>query len=381
MKTSIRIFLAFLLIAAAMAGVIDHAVPDVISVYADDGAEECAECLSIMKSSETDVSIGGLALKRVTLNKLGDVEVIVGGAPFGVKLYTDGLLVIGFSEVNTGSGEISPAKRAGIRQRDIITAVDGKSVKTVDEFTAAVEASGGNELEITYKRKSNEYSVKVKPELSKQDGKYKVGMWLKDSTSGIGTVTFALADSGEFAGLGHGICDSETGELMPLGEGIVTDVVISGIVKGISGTPGELKGYFTTGEIGKLICNTNCGVFGKYASAEHILEKCKDKIKLGLRSDVSEGKATLRCTLDDSGVCEYEIAISAINTDGTDNKNFMITVTDPTLLEKTGGIVQGMSGSPIIQNGKLVGAVTHVLINDPTRGYGIFIENMLASRK
>ncbi len=378
MKTGIKIFLAFLLIAALLIGAVDMWIPDAVSVYTD-ATCEYANCLGIMRNSDIKATLGYIPLKKLTLNQLKNTEVIVGGVPFGVKLYTDGLLVVGFSEINTGSGEASPAKKAGIKSRDIIKSVNGKTVTTIDEFTATVEASGGAEIEITYCRKHKEYSVKVKPELAEQDGKYKLGMWLKDSTSGIGTVTFAIAESGEFAGLGHGICDSDTGELMPLGNGIVTDVAISGIVKGKIGTPGELKGYFTTAEVGKLICNTNCGVVGKYAKAGHILSKCKDKMKIGLRSDVKDGKATVRCTLDDDGVKEYEIAISAINTDGTDNKNFMITVTDPELLEKTGGIVQGMSGSPIIQNGKLVGAVTHVLINDPTRGYGIFIENMLAA--
>ena len=184
-----------------------------------------------------------------------------------------------------------------------------------------------------------------------------------------------MAD-GSFGGLGHGICDGETGELTPINGGSVLDVCINGIVRGNRGAPGELKGYFNSSKVGSIAKNTECGVFGALAS---IPEKISDKTySIGLKGDLNEGAATILCTLDDNVRREYTVEISNINRNATGNKCFTLKVTDPDLIGKTGGIVQGMSGSPIIQNGKLVGAITHVMINDPTVGYGIFIENMIS---
>ncbi len=295
----------------------------------------------------------------------------LGGMPFGVKLQTKGVFVAGVSEVETPSGRQNPAYDAGIRQKDIILKVNGKEVNTVTEVTKAIGESGGQALTFSLERDGATQEISVVP-IKDQEGQYRCGLWIRDHTAGIGTVTFILPDTNAFAGLGHGICDSDTGELMPLLRGSVCDVAISGIVKGSVGHPGELKGYFQGQKTGSLLGNTRQGVFGIFANAP----EGRPLLPIGHPQDVVAGDASLFCTLGDGSIHEYHIQISKIREGET--KNFVVEVTDPALIEQTGGIVQGMSGSPIVQNGKVIGAVTHVLINDPQKGYGIFIDNMLA---
>ena len=225
------------------------------------------------------------------------------------------------------------------------------------------------------RRNREEFDVRLTPVWSDAESRYKTGIWVRDSGAGIGTVTFVLPESGAFAGLGHGICDADTGELIPMKRGSVSDVTISAVVRGAPGNPGELKGYFNAGKVGTLLGNTVCGVWGVFSE---LPEGLSDPVPAGGKDDLHEGDAVLLCTLADNRVGEYRVRISNVNRDANGPKCFTVTVTDPTLLAETGGIVQGMSGSPILQDGKLVGAVTHVLINDPTTGYGIFLENMLA---
>ncbi len=316
--------------------------------------------------------------------------VYVGGMPFGVKFYTEGILVVGFCDVdvNSGSKSVNPARDAGLKVKDVIVKINGTVPTNATALTEAVEASGGSPLTLTVKRtvggsavarkgadrRTTELTVTVKPAFSASENRYKTGMWVRDSGAGIGTVTFIVPGSNAFAGLGHGICDGDTGELIPMQRGQVTDVTVSGINKGEVGAPGAIKGYFAPGKTGTLLGNTECGVFGIYAN---LPSTAATKLPVGSERDVHEGPATILCTLDDGQVGTYAVNISAIDPAATGSKCFTLSVTDPALLQKTGGIVQGMSGSPVIQNGKLVGAVTHVLINDPTTGYGIFITHML----
>lgn len=306
--------------------------------------------------------------------KFRNTEVYAGGVPFGIKFTTNGVVVVGFCDINNDSQRLNPASDAGIRLKDVIVAVDGNRIGGAEELTALVEKSAGKTMTFRIKRSDGELDVSVTPAFSKNDGKYKTGIWVKDNGAGIGTVTFITSD-GMFGGLGHGICDGESGALVDMRSGIVTDVTVSGIIKGLQGTPGEIKGYFTSGKKGTLLENTDCGIFGIYGELPKI---CTDKIKIGVRDELHNGKVKIRCTLDDNMTNDYDAEISDIDTGANGNKCFTIHITDPRLIERTGGIVQGMSGSPIIQDGKLVGAVTHVLINDPKTGYGIFIDNMLA---
>ena len=300
---------------------------------------------------------------------------IPGGFPFGVKFYTKGVIVVGVSEVESENGFVSPASLAGIKKGDVIIRVNEKNIDTVEEIASAVENSEGNEISFEISRDGENFSVSLKPEKA-DDGKYRSGMWIRDSTAGIGTVTFINPKTLEFGGLGHGICDTDTGSIMPLSRGSVVNVTVTDIVRGVGGRPGELKGSFGTDKTGRLTLNSSCGVFGTFFN---LPEKASyAPMPVGGKSEAAVGKAQIYSCVTDGENKIYEIEITKINPDSADAKCFVIKVTDPALIELTGGIIQGMSGSPIIQNGKIIGAVTHVFINDPTKGYGIFIENMLS---
>ena len=303
-----------------------------------------------------------------------DREVIVGGALFGARMQTDGALVVGLDKVSPqGNGTPkSPAYDGGMRLKDIITEINGKPVISGKTVADEINGCNGSEITLKIKRDGSEKTLRITP-IKDKEGKYKAGIWVRDEASGIGTVTYIIPETGEFAGLGHGICDGDTGALLPIKRGIVSDTELIGIIKGVKGTPGELKGTIGTSKKGALTKNTECGVYGIFA---HIPDSMTDRMKVADKTEIKEGRAILRCSAGGS-IDDYEIEISEINNPGGISKNFVIKVTDQRLLALTGGIVQGLSGSPIIQNGKLIGAVTHVKIAEPTEGYGIFIENML----
>ena len=248
--------------------------------------------------------------------------------------------------------------------------------RSANDLTDRIEQSQGKALRLLCSRAGREFETTLRPVFCPSENRYKTGIWVRDSGAGIGTVTFILPDTGMFAGLGHGICDADTGALVSMKRGTVSDVTISSVVKGAAGAPGELKGYFNAGKAGALLGNSTCGVWGMFSE---LPENVPEAMPVGLRDEIAEGDAYILCTLDSNKMCKYDVKISNINRDAKGSKCFTVTVTDPDLLAVTGGIVQGMSGSPIIQNGKIIGAVTHVLINDPTTGYGIFIENMLTA--
>ncbi len=300
-------------------------------------------------------------------------EVIPGGMAFGVKYYAKGAIVIGVCDVETASGLASPARDAGLTVGDVIISAGGSEITGLEDLLQLVEECGGQKIEIEYTRNEQHMTAVVKPVIDRTANTYRIGVWVRDSTAGIGTITFIDAKTKRFGGLGHGINDSSTGMLMPFGKGSIVDVDITGVTKGRKSLPGELKGDFGRKELGTLCANTEVGVFGTYCDLPSGLAS---PVPVGTRRDLKTGKATVRSAVDGT-VRDYEIEIVEIYDDSGKTKNFLIRVTDKALLDITGGIVQGMSGSPILQNGKLVGAVTHVLVNDPTKGYGILIENML----
>lgn len=319
--------------------------------------------------------MGIIPIKTVHLTTADRASVTPGGTAFGIKLFTKGVIVIDTNSVDSKEGNISPAKLCGIEKGDIILNIDGKNIRSNEQVTEIISSSNGRRLEITYLRGGIEKKTVMSPVMAKSDNRYKGGMWVRDSSAGIGTITYYDRRTGNFAGLGHGICDVDTGEIMPLSEGEVCDVQINSVKKGKSGAPGELKGSFVSQKsVGKLYINNESGIFGTLDKAPNSLKP----IPVMLKQEVKAGPAKIICTLDQGGPREYDIQIDRVDLNPkTQTKNMMISVTDEELLAKTGGIVQGMSGSPIIQNGKLVGAVTHVFVNDPKRGYGIFAENML----
>jgi len=304
---------------------------------------------------------------------ISDIKLYPGGMPFGVKIISKGLYVVGFNDNNEKID--SPAYDAGVRMGDIVLQLDGKDISSIEDFSRKINECKNKETKLTVKRGNSIMEFTFIPKYFKIDNSYKAGLCLKDSTSGIGTVTYIEPETGLFGGLGHGICDSRSGRLVPLSKGIVMDVTINGVNKGKVGTAGELKGTFNIKRLGSLISNTDSGVFGVINTST--LTPPEGPLPVAKKEEVKEGAAYIWCTLGDGAPCKYKVLITNVDTSCTGIKNFRVKVVDPALLSKTGGIVQGMSGSPIIQNGKIVGAVTHVLVNDPTSGYGIFIENML----
>ncbi len=382
------IALTALLCFAVFVGAYSYIIPDTVSCMNGEALPEFAGAVAdsnvalTVSSSECSVTqyrtdyrlFGVLPVKTVSVNVARRSEVYVGGMPFGVKFSTDGVMVVGYGSERQKSA--NPGYTCGIRPADVIKSIDGKEIHDVAGLTSAVENCGGRALSFTCSRSDEEYTVSLTPYFSSSENKYKSGLLVRDSGAGIGTVTYIIPETNAFGGLGHGICDSDTGALIPLERGSVTDVTVNGVVRGAVGAPGELRGSFRQKKLGTLLSNSSCGVFGVFSEipAAH-----GELLTTATRSEVESGEAYILCTLDDSGPQKYSISISEIDRGAKGSKCFTIKVTDPRLLEKTGGIVQGMSGSPIIQNGRLIGAVTHVLINDPTGGYGIFIENMLAT--
>ena len=295
-----------------------------------------------------------------------DGTLIAGGMTFGMKIGVDGAIIVDVGSVVDGGK--SPAAEAGLKRGDIITKADGRSVFGTHDLIAAIE--NGDEVELSYIRGGKESSAVVKP-VKDSEGKRKIGVLIRDSAAGIGTVTYIEPETLIFAGLGHGICDAESGTLLPIAHGSVEEITVTGINQGKTGSPGEIRGSFSGKRIGKIIKNSDTGVYGVLTE----LPECSEaRYEVASADEVADGTAYIRSTV--SGEPElYEVKITRIGNGG--QKNFAVKVTDKRLIDLTGGIVQGMSGSPIIQNDKIVGAVTHVLVGDPTSGYGIFIGNML----
>lgn len=307
-------------------------------------------------------------------------KVIPCGQPFGIKMLTEGIMVVRLSDIN-GKDDSCPAKDAGIKVGDIIISVGGEKITSNEDLSKVISSSGGKTIEVIVKRNnsdsdaksSDELTLKLTPEYCNNEKCYKTGMWIRDSSAGIGTITFYDPTTGAFGGLGHPICDSDTGEILPLSSGEICDVSITGYKKGSSGSPGELRGRFLSdSQIGTAVQNTNFGVFG---SLDESPSK-NEELEIADNSEIKTGKAEILTTISGSEPQKYSINIEQVNPNDSDCKNLVIRVTDKTLLEKTGGILQGMSGSPIIQNGKLVGAVTHVFVNNSSMGYGIFANTM-----
>lgn len=316
-----------------------------------------------------------IPIKTTMVNVIDEPSLTPGGTPFGIKLFTKGVMVIDTADVQTSQGVVSPAKLSGIAKGDVILSLDSVELHSNEQVAGIIENSNGEPLAATILRDKSVIKTVLTPVISSVDGKLKSGIWVRDSSAGIGTVTYYLKDSNRFAGLGHGICDVDTGKLMPLESGEVCEVSINSVLKGHVGTPGELRGSFKSNTaIGKLETNNEAGIFGILNQSPNNFEPTGIKLK----QEVKVGNAKIICTLDSTGPQEYDINIDKIDLNPkTVTKNMMITVTDPELISKTGGIVQGMSGSPIVQDGKIIGAVTHVFVNNPKKGYGIFVENML----
>ena len=362
----------FLCSVAAFSAVLygKFTIPDTVQVL----TENDAYLPALYSKTEDDVRfLKSVAVKKNRALPTARVYAEPLGSAFGIKLYTEGVMVVRTDAVDTESGTVSPAQEAGLRTGDMILSLDGHSVRSNRQIAALFLESGGKPLRLRVQRESVTFETELTAVQSVSDGKYRAGIWVRDSSAGIGTLTFAVAQYGMFAGLGHAVCDVDTGKRMPLYGGEAVDVHIQGSFKGHGGEPGELCGVFAGSGIGTLTDNTESGIYGTYTrSCEN------DLMPIAMYYEVQEGAATILAEVDDEGTQEYDVQITKLfrNPDSM-QKNLVVKVTDPDLIEKTGGIVQGMSGSPILQNGMIVGAVTHVFIQDSLQGFGIYAQTML----
>lgn len=302
--------------------------------------------------------------------------VIPSGEIFGLKLYSNGVMIVGTNDVVTDNGTVNPAKAAGLKVGDVILSINGTKVNTGSQVSELFGKCSGEQVTLSVLRQDGIVEISLTPVICSADNCYKVGIWIRDSAAGIGTITYYDTNSGIFGSLGHAVCDVDTAQIIPILNGEAVKARITGCYKGKSGTAGELCGVFSGGSIGSIMINGENGVYGVADTAK--LEK-RNVVPVATPSETKEGKAQIISTVDSEGAKYYDIEITKIYKDSGSVRNMAVKVTDPELIEKTGGIVQGMSGSPIIQNGMLVGAVTHVFINDSLQGYAIFAENMLSA--
>lgn len=312
-----------------------------------------------------------------------DIDLYAGGDSVGVRVSTEGVLAVGYSEISKGKEEFeSPAKRGGIEIGDRLISLNGKRIKSSKDLSKKINESKSNKVKILLERNGEEIEKEVEL-IKNKEGDYKIGLWVRDSTAGVGTLTFYEKESGRYGAIGHPITDSETEKILSIKNGELLNSSIISIKKGAKGSPGELRGVFSSDKktLGDVSINTQCGIFGNI-KAENLKSALGKVYKVGWKEEIKVGPAKIITTIDEEGPKYYDIEIVKLaKQDSVSTKSMVIKITDERLLEKTGGVVQGMSGSPIIQNDKIVGAVTHVLVNKPEVGYGIYIEWMLKDAK
>lgn len=314
-------------------------------------------------------------IKDVTVNVIPKTTVVPLGKAIGMKLYTEGVLVVGMSEIE---GQ-KPYENSGIETGDKIIEINNIEINNTDELIQCVNNSNGSNVEIKYINDKNEEEVANILPAKTSNNEYKLGLWVRDAAAGVGTITFYEPSTGKFGALGHGINDVDTYELIDIANGELVNTNIIDIVKGEKGSPGEIRGIIE-GErtIGSISKNTSFGVYGNVLDTTKLNINKNNELEVANRSEIKTGKAEIMCELENGKVQNYEIEIQKIFLENnSDNKSMLIKVTDEELIEKTGGIIQGMSGAPIIQNGKFIGAVTHVLVNDPKMGYAVFGDLMI----
>ena len=351
------------------------AKPTADNLHLDLGTEVTAEALTEGSAEVKFYLFDTVPVKTVAANVLPNTRLIPCGQTVGVQMDTDGLLVLGTGYVEDANGNKTEPCKGILKTGDLIQSVNGETMKNKENFLSAIDQQNGASVEIAFVRDGKESVAEVTPVYSPADQAYKIGIWIRDSIQGIGTVTFYDAETNHFAALGHGVYDVDTGELMSIKQGNITASELTEIVKGEKGEPGQLIGRIESEQIlGEIEKNTPIGIYGTAEEAAFAGES----YPIALQSEIKEGPAQILSSITGGEPVAYDVEIEQVMYYGKDqNKGMVIHVTDPALLAQTGGIVQGMSGSPILQDGKIVGAVTHVFVQDPTRGYGIFIENML----
>ena len=332
------------------------------------------------KDNEYEIKfLGMIPLKSLEVQKIKDLELYPGGNPVGVRVNSEGVLIVGYSDIEVNNKkEESPGKACGLEIGDIILKVNGEEMESSMDLLKTIRECEKEEIKVDILRNGENFTKIV--HLKKENNKdYKIGLWIRDSTAGVGTMTFFDANTKKFGALGHPITDCDTNEPFLIKRGDILESSIISVRRGEKGSPGELKGIFVNEQTptGSIEKNTQSGIFGEIKNTEALSKEIKP-LKVGFRDEISVGKAKIITTVDENGPQEFDIEIEKLlNQSAAGSKSMVIKITDQRLLDKTGGIVQGMSGSPIIQNDKIVGAVTHVLINKPDTGYGIYIEWML----
>ena len=317
--------------------------------------------------------LGILPVKTSTMTVRRRQYVSVSGELFGLRLYTDGIVIADTQRVLTAHGEADPAGDAGLQAGDVILKVNGETIRSHTQLAQMFASFDGTPMTVVFSRGGEELETQFTPAYCDTQGKYLAGLWIKDSAAGIGTLTFFEKESGVYAGLGHAVCDTQTGEVLPLFEGDIVAASVSDCRKGSANAAGALQGTFSDDRAGSLLVNGNDGVYG-------FLEQDVFQgtvFPIATRSEVTVGGAQIIATVDDAGPQTFDAKIERVDTSSAKGQNLTLRITDDALLDATGGIVQGMSGSPVIQNGMLVGAVTHVFLGDPRRGYAIFAQTML----
>lgn len=322
---------------------------------------------------------GSIPVKEIDVNVIPRTKVVPLGDLIGVKMYTSGVLVVGMSEIEGKDQKMyKPYISSGIKEGDMIVEMNDTKIASTEELVNVVNKSKGEAINVKYVRDENTVTTSITP-VKTEDNSYKIGLWVRDAAAGVGTLTFYEPSTGNFAALGHGIMDVDTGGLLNIASGeLVTSNLVS-IKKGEKNNPGEIRGSIDDGEsIGQISKNTNFGVFGLVDGTANLNFSNTDEYEVALRSEIQTGDAQIICELDDGKKEKYNIKIEKIySSNNYDNKSMLIKITDERLLEKTGGIIQGMSGSPIIQNNKFIGAVTNVLVSDPSTGYAVFGDLMI----
>lgn len=326
-------------------------------------------------------SVAGMPIKKVDVSVLEDLKIVPSGQSIGVQLHTVGVLVVGHHRVSGTNKKLSPGEKADIEIGDIILEIDGEPIKEMQDVKPLVEKAGkeNESLNVTIKRGDEKIQTKLTPAMDTKANEYRIGLYIRDSAAGIGTMTFYDPKSKKYGALGHVISDMDTKEPIEIFNGAIVNSTVTSIDKGENGTPGEKQAKFSSdaNKIGSITKNSPFGIFGKL-NEEMDKGKFNKPMPVALSSEVEEGPAKILTVIDGEKVDEFDIEIvSSVPQKFKATKGMIIKITDPELLKKTGGIVQGMSGSPIIQNGKIIGAVTHVFVNDPTSGYGVHIEWML----
>lgn len=403
-KILLKLLLVFFLIVVYSYFLSIESIPDKLVIFEGENInikkifginikEENEDILETSSNSEITGEVGKknlevslfdkIAIKTVEVNTLPKTTVIPVGNIAGLKLYTNGVLVVGMSEIEgKDNRKYKPYENTQIQEGDTIIQINENIINSTQDLIEEVNKSEGENVNIKYIHGEETKECSIEP-VKSYDNQYKLGLWVRDSAAGVGTVTFYEPETKSFGALGHGITDIDTQQLINIASGEFVTTRILDIEKGEAGIPGRIQGTVENQEnIGTIYKNTKFGIYGIVDNLSSLNIDSSKEMELALRDEIQTGKATILCSLDNRNVQEYEIEIEKIFKENNyDNKSMKIKITDPRLIEKTGGIIQGMSGSPIIQNGKFVGAVTHVLVNDPTQGYGIFGDIMLKQIK